>query len=77
MVLIVVTDRQPVAAFERLFSRIGFLLLPASLLLIKYYGDLGGAYARAGDQNTGVSTNKNMLGVVVFVVSLGTLWHIA
>ncbi|MGD0214393.1 MAG: O-antigen ligase family protein [Terriglobales bacterium] len=77
MVLVVVTDRQPVAAFRRLISRIGFLLFPVSVLLIKYYGDLGRAYDPSGGMsNTGVSTNKNILGVVVFVVSLGTLWHL-
>ena len=77
MVLVVVTDGQPVAAFKRLISRVGFVLLPASVLLIKYYGDLGRAYDPSGGMsNTGVSTNKNILGVVVFVVSLGTLWHI-
>jgi O-antigen ligase len=27
--------------------------------------------------NTGVSTDKNMLGVMLLVISLGTLWHIA
>ena len=41
MVLIVVTDGQPVAALRRLFSRVGFLLLPTSVLFIKYYGNLG------------------------------------
>lgn len=77
MVLVIVTDGQPVAAFRRLISRVGFLLLPTSVLLIKYYGDLGRAYDPSGGMsNTGVSTNKNILGVVLFVVSLGTLWHI-
>ena len=41
MVLIVATDAQPTAALRRLFSRIGFVLLPASVLLIKYYPQLG------------------------------------
>ena len=77
MVLVIVTDRQPVAAFERLISRVGFLLLPASVLLIKYYGNLGRAYDPSGGlSNTGVTTNKNVLGVVLFVISLGTLWHV-
>ena len=38
MVLVIATDGQPIAAFRRLFSRVGFLLLPTSVLLIKYYG---------------------------------------
>ena len=43
MALIIATDGQPVAAFRRLISRVGFLLLPASVLLIKYYGYVGRA----------------------------------
>jgi exopolysaccharide production protein ExoQ len=77
MVLIVVTDGQPVAALGRLISRVGFLLLPTSVLLIKYYGYLGRGYDPDGMvMNTGVTTNKNMLGVTLLVVSLGTVWRI-
>jgi exopolysaccharide production protein ExoQ len=77
MVLIITTDLKPRAALERFFSRVGFLLFPTSVLLIKYYGDLGRAYTPDGQtMNTGVTTNKNMLGVVLFVISLGTLWHL-
>jgi exopolysaccharide production protein ExoQ len=78
MVLVIVTDGQPIAALSRLISRVGFLLLPASVLLIKYYGDLGRGYDPSGGMtNTGVTTNKNTLGVILLlVISLGTLWHI-
>jgi O-antigen ligase len=78
MVLIVVTDAQPTAALRRLFSRVGFVLLPASVLLIKYYPYLGRGFGEFGDEivNTGVTTNKNSLGVLVFVVALGTLWQV-
>ena len=78
MVLIVVTDTQPTAALRRLFSRVGFVLLPASVLLIKYYPYLGRGFGEFGDEivNIGVTTNKNSLGVLVFVVALGTLWQV-
>jgi exopolysaccharide production protein ExoQ len=78
MVLIVVTDSNPIGAFRRLISRVGFLLLPASVLLIKYYPGVGRFYdAWHGFViNTGVSTNKNMLGVIVFVITLGTFWRV-
>jgi exopolysaccharide production protein ExoQ len=75
MVLVVVTDVAPVAALRRLFSRVGFLLLPASVFLIKY-SELGRGYDPDGrPMITGVTSNKNMLGVTVFVVSLGALWN--
>lgn len=77
MILVIVTDREPLSALRRLISRIGFVLLPASLLLIKYYPIVGRNYTPDGLLvNTGVTTNKNTLGVVLLVVSLGTLWHI-
>lgn len=77
MVLVIVTDGQPVAALGRLFSRLGFLLLPTSVLLIKYYPDLGRGFDADGmGMNTGVTTNKNMLGVTLLVIALGTVWRI-
>src|SRR5271170_6948656 len=41
MVLIVVTDAHPSVAFRRLVSRVGFVLLPISVLLIRYYPAIG------------------------------------
>lgn len=77
MVLIVVTDGQPIAALKRLISRVGILLFPTSVLLIKYYGYLGRGYDPDGAvMNTGVTTNKNMLGVTLLVISLGIVWRI-
>ena len=76
MGMVVVTDGQPIAAFKRLISRVGFILLPASVLLIKYT-DLGRGYTPDGaPTNTGVTTNKNTLGIVLLVIGLGTLWHL-
>lgn len=78
MVLIVVTDEHPIAALRRLFSRVGFVLIPASLLFIKYYPNYGRGYdAYSGaPSNLGVTTNKNILGVVTFILLLGALWRI-
>ncbi len=77
MCLVIVTDGRPLAALGRLISRVGFVLLPASVLFIKYYGDLGHGYSPDGGQmNTGVTNNKNTLGVMLLVISLYTLWHV-
>ena len=78
MVLVIVTEPRLSDALSRLFSRVGFLLFPASVLLIKYYWQIGRAFTPDGtSMNTGVTTNKNALGVILFVVSLGTLWQIS
>jgi exopolysaccharide production protein ExoQ len=78
MVLVIVTDAKPLAALQRLFSRIGFVLLPASVLLIKYYPAVGRMYdSWTGDAyNTGVATNKNSLGLLAYLIGLGALWSV-
>ncbi len=78
MVLVVATDAQPAAALRRLFSRLGFVVLPVSILLIKYYPYLGRGFDEwgGGVVNTGVTTNKNSLGVLAYVVTLGALWQV-
>jgi exopolysaccharide production protein ExoQ len=82
MVLIVLTDPHPLAAIKRLLARAGFLLLPLSILFIKYYGDLGRNY-RPGDfggmwntTNIGVTTDKNSLGMIAMIFGLGALWQL-
>lgn len=77
IVLVIVTDPEPLAAIRRTVSRVGFLLLPVSVLFIKYYGELGRGYTADGvAMNVGVTTNKNSLGLMVLVVSLVTLWNL-
>lgn len=77
MILIVLTEIDASAAIKRLLARIGFLLLPVSLLLIKYYENLGRGYDRWDGtlRYTGATTNKNTLGVICLVSGLGALWR--
>lgn len=74
MVMIVVTDPRPILALQRLFSRVGFVLLPASIFLIRYTIWGRGWGPDGSPTNTGVTTNKNELGVITFFVALGALW---
>jgi exopolysaccharide production protein ExoQ len=78
MALIVFTDPRPVTAVRRLLSRVGFVLLPLSILLIKYYPYLGRIYDPWSGEtfNVGVSTNKNILGVSTYILSLGAFCQI-
>jgi O-antigen ligase len=76
MVLIIATDARPIAALRRLYSRVGFILFPFSVVLIRYT-DLGRGYDPDGNpMNTGVTTNKNTLGLIVYLISLGALWNV-
>src|SRR5262249_40579559 len=78
MMLIVMTDEQPVAALRRLFSRTGFILMPISVLWNKYYPNLGHDYDQwtGGMSFTGVARDKNTLCLISFVLSLGALWQV-
>jgi exopolysaccharide production protein ExoQ len=74
MVLVIATDPDPLGALRRIFSRVGFVLFPASILLIRY-SPLGRAFGPDGSpENVGVTTNKNTLGLITFVVLLGAVW---
>ena len=77
MVTIVVSDVDPSAAVRRLLTRVSFLLLPLSVLLVKYYPDLGRGYTYFTwtPFYTGVSTDKNGLGLLCLVCGLGGLWQ--
>ncbi len=76
MILIVLTDPDPLAATKRFLSRCAFVLLPLSVLFIKYYPDLGRSYNQWTwiPMYCGVTTFKNELGMVCLVLGLGSLW---
>jgi O-antigen ligase len=77
MVLIVLTDAERLAAVKRLLVRVGFLLLPLSILFIKYYPNVGRAYSRweFTPLYTGVTLDKNMLGMLCLTIGLGSVWR--
>ena len=78
MVVIVLTDRTPLAALKRVLARVAFVLLPLSILFIKYYPNLGRSYAQhwAGTQfYTGVTSDKNMLGMTCLVLGVAGAWQ--
>lgn len=76
MVLVIVTDAHPLTALRRLYFRVGVVLLPFSIFLIRYT-DLGRAFEPEGaPMNTGVTTNKNTLGLIVFLLVIGLFWQL-
>jgi exopolysaccharide production protein ExoQ len=77
MVLLILTDPQAELAVRRVFARAGFLLIPLSILFIKYYPDLGRFYSHWTwtSTNIGVSTDKNGLGAICLVFGLVSMWR--
>lgn len=78
MVLVVLTDQNPIGALKRVLSRVGFLLLPLSILFIRYYPDFGRAYGRWDGKVywTGVTGGKNGLGMICLVYGLAAGWQL-
>lgn len=77
MVLLVLTERDPMAAFNRFLSRLSFLLIPLSVLFIKYYPELGRGYDRWTYKPilVGVTYNKNLLGMICLLLGVGMFWR--
>lgn len=77
MALVLLTEPEPMEAFVRTMKRCAYLLLPVSILFIKYYPYLG----RTFDEwtglalNTGIATNKNELGFDCWILGAVLFWH--
>lgn len=78
MVLVILTEADPISATRTVLLRCAYLVLPFSIVYIKYYPALGRYY----DQWTGtayycgVTGNKNALGMSLFVSALALLWKV-
>lgn len=79
MVLIVLSDDEPFSAIKRLLARTSYLLIPLSVLFIKYYPELGKGYGTWDYKAhyTGVTTNKNALGAICLFFGVTSLWRLA
>jgi exopolysaccharide production protein ExoQ len=76
MVLIVLTDPDWVAALRRLLTRLGFVLMPVSILFNRYYPEYGRQFSHAGHLYwTGVTAEKNTLGAISLVFGLAFLFY--
>jgi exopolysaccharide production protein ExoQ len=76
MVLIVLSDPDWLAALRRLLARLGFVLLPLSVVFIRYYPALGRTYSKSGAPMwTGVASDKNALGMLCLVFGLAAVYR--
>jgi len=77
MVLIVLTEERPDRAIGWILRRLSYILLPVSLLYIKYYPELGRSYHVTGTQMfTGVASQKNGLGQLCLILGVYYGWDL-
>jgi exopolysaccharide production protein ExoQ len=78
VVLVALTERDPLDAIRALLRRVYFVHIPLSIAAIKYFRHIGVAYNWAGTEEmwTGLATHKNCLGQVAMCASLLCTWQI-
>jgi O-antigen ligase len=74
--LVILTEVNPGQAFRAVFFRCGCVLLPLSVIFIRYFPNLGRQYSvhSGGLEVTGVTMQKNSLGAMALVCGLGLIW---
>lgn len=76
MALVIVTETRPYVAIGVILKRLAFILLPLSVLFIKYFPDLGRAYFRGEPMYTGVAGHKNSLGALCLTSGIYFTWNL-
>jgi len=76
VILVVLTDPRPLEAIRTLLRRLCFLLIPLSILVIKYFPGTGRMYEfwSGTPMYVGATTSKNMLGVACLVSGIYFFW---
>ncbi|HEY4270920.1 MAG TPA: O-antigen ligase family protein [Candidatus Udaeobacter sp.] len=78
MALIVLTEPDLKEALTRLMKRCAYVVVPVSMLFIKFYPQLGRAFEPWSGMatSTGITTNKNMLGADCLILGFFFFWHL-
>lgn len=76
VILVVLSDPRPLEAVRTVLRRLSYLLVPLSILLIKYYPQISKQYdAWTGASSyVGAATSKNMLGAMCLISGLFFFW---
>lgn len=77
IVMVVLTEVDPAAAFKTVCIRCATIWFPLSVVLIRWFPHYGRAYSMGGfEMITGVTTQKNSLGEICAVFGLVLLWDL-
>lgn len=76
MALVVASEREPINALKTIFRRMIYILIPFSIMLIKYYPSLGVEYGRWSGRLMwiGVASQKNSLALLCLFSSIFLVW---
>jgi exopolysaccharide production protein ExoQ len=75
-ILVVLSDPRPLEAVRVVLRRLSYLLVPLSILLVKYYPELGRHYSywTGTVEFVGAATSKNMLGLLCMISGIFFFW---
>jgi exopolysaccharide production protein ExoQ len=78
MVLVIFSEPDPIEAVVRILKRVAYVVLPVSILWIKYYPELGRTVDEWGGPmtNGGITVSKNALGCICLILVLVFMWHL-
>jgi O-antigen ligase len=78
MALIVLTEPDPKEGLIRLMKRCAYVVVPVSILFIKYYPRLGRGYDpwTGMQMNNGIAVGKNMLGADCMILGFFFFWFL-
>ena len=76
MLLVILSEEKPFEALGVILKRMGFIILPLSIVFIRYYPEWGRAYDLEGNSMyTGVSQQKNGLGKSCLIIGIYFAWY--
>ncbi len=74
--LVILTEVNPLQAFRAVFVRCAYVLVPLSIIFVRYFPDIGRRYnQRSGELEViGATFQKNSLGTMLLVCGIVFLW---
>jgi exopolysaccharide production protein ExoQ len=78
LTLVVLTEPDPEEALKTLLKRCAYIVVPISILFIKYYPELGRgfSYWTGEAYNTGITLDKNALGADCLILGFFFAWYL-
>jgi len=75
VISVILSEKDPLEAIRAVYFRCACVLFPLSVVVIRYFPNIGRGYTIAGEPMfSGVTTQKNTLGEIILVFSLFLIW---